>query len=168
MPLPKLICITEGEAPSRPDLAIQLRAKQLETRDLLALAVVLRRASWLSINDRTDVAMAVGADGVHLPANGVSPRLPKQLQPSLIVGVSVHSLEAAQRAEQEGADYVQFGAVFASGDKPPQGLDALERVARGIRIPVIAVGGITYERIDACVNAGAYGVAAIRGFRCST
>jgi thiamine-phosphate pyrophosphorylase len=168
MRLPKLIYITEGLAPARPELAIQVRAKQLETRPLMELAVTLRRAPWLSINDRTDVAIAVGADGVHLPANGVSPQLPKRLAPDLIVGVSVHSLEAAQRAEHEGADYVQFGAIFGSGDKPPQGLKALEQVARSISIPLIAVGGITYELIEACMNAGAYGVAAIRGFQCST
>ncbi|SHG28242.1 thiamine-phosphate diphosphorylase [Fodinibius roseus] len=150
--------------------AVQLREKDLGGRALFALAGELREITrrWearLFINDRTDVALAVGADGVHCRETGVSPARIKNLQSSLVVGSSVHSIEASRRAEKEGADFLLFGPVFYTASKAkygaPQGIEALQEVVEAAAVPVFAVGGITPERAPQCRSAGAYGVAGI-------
>lgn len=150
--------------------AVQLREKDLGGRALFALAGELREITrkWeakLIINDRTDVALAVGADGVHCRETGMSPGKIKNLQPSMIVGSSVHSPGAARRAEKEGADFLLFGPVFYTASKskygPPQGIAALQEVAESAAVPVFAVGGVTPGRAPECRSAGAYGVAGI-------
>lgn len=119
----------------------------------------------LFINERVDIALAVGADGVHLPAISLPPAHVKTLGPSLLVGVSVHSLADALKAEQAGASYIHFGPVFeTSTKKKAQGLTVLSQVTAAVKIPVIAVGGITPLRAHNCKEAGAYGVAAITAF----
>jgi len=145
------------------DLPIQLRNRDADTRALLEMARALRAAPFLTINERIDIALAVGADGVHLPEWGMSSQLVKRLKASLLVGVSVHSLESGLRAQGEGADYLIFGPIFATPGKVPCGLGPLEQLVRQIKIPVIAVGGITRELAGECLAAGAYGVAGIRG-----
>lgn len=186
MKIPRWMLITDGGLESSPITlnkvlsacqnglpAIQLREKTMEARQLWEMANTLRtitsdQGMFFSINDRLDIALSVNADGVHLSEMGLSPQIPKNLKRSLIVGASVHSLEMGMRAEREGADYVLFGPVFHTPSKSvfgmPQGLDNLEKVSRRLSIPVIAVGGITPLKIKGCLNAGAYGVAAIGAF----
>jgi thiamine-phosphate pyrophosphorylase len=114
------------------------------------------------VNDRTDVAMLVDAHGVHLPAGGLAVSQVRDLiGPDRWIGRSTHNPAEAQRASEEGADYVFLGPIWETPShrgRPAIGLDAIER-ARGARI--IAIGGVTADRAAACLNAGAYGIAAI-------
>jgi len=151
--------------------AVQVREKDLGAGDLAFLCRRLRpltldRGALLIVNDRVDVALAVGADAVQrthasLPVEDVRALVDKRLR----VGASVHSLEDAVEAEVKGADWVVFGPVYDTASKrawgPPQGLARLERVAAALRIPVVAIGGVTPERVREVRGAGARGVAAI-------
>jgi len=146
--------------------AVQLREKDLPAAALLALAQELRHVAPdtpLLINDRVDVALAVGADGVHLPADGLPIAVARRLLgPDAVVGRAVHAVAEAERAEAEGADYVMLGTIFATASKPgrePGGLDLVRAAARAVRIPVIAIGGIDERNVAATIGAGAYGVA---------
>lgn len=144
--------------------AIQIRSKE---SNLYQFALNLRKAvsCKLFINERVDIAIAVHADGVHLPENALSCSYVKKIAPSLVVGKSVHSLKEAKLAEQEGADYIHFGPIFETGaKKEPQGLPRLTVMAQSLSIPTIAVGGITPMRAANCIDAGAYGIAAISAF----
>ena len=180
MKIPRLMLITNGQfdnvileklifACEIGLPAIQLREKEAETKDLLAWAMWLREATakyhqFFTINERLDIALLVNADGVHFPEEGLSPQTAKKLKPSLIVGVSVHSLQKGQQAEQEGADYVLFGPIFPTSSKCPKGLWELSQVSKALKIPVLAVGGITPSLARQCIEAGAYGIAAISAF----
>jgi thiamine-phosphate pyrophosphorylase len=166
---------------------IQLREKDLEGRALLELAgkavaagdvAAASRAAGqparILVNDRLDVAWAARAAGVHLgensvPAGEVTRWRNRAGRPGFQVGASCHSLEAAEQAAADGADYLFFGPVFATPSKqafgPPQGLLRLERVCRAVSLPVLAIGGITPQNAGACLHAGAAGVAAIRLFQ---
>jgi thiamine-phosphate pyrophosphorylase len=158
---------------ARPgDVAVQLRNKQLDAGRLLTLGLRLReicnrRGAALFVNDRIDVALACGADGVHLPANGVSPRDARRLVgSSKLIGVSTHTSGDVRRAALAGADFVVYGPVFApiskaSGFAPGQGVESLATVCHNAAIPVFALGGITPERIVQLRGSGAAGVAAI-------
>lgn len=131
------------------------------------------------VNDRLDVALAAGADGVHLgedsfPAEQVTAFLRSERHRGLarqgfLVGVSTHSAESAKAAEREGANYIFFGPVFATPSKaaygPPQGTGRLAEVCRQASIPVLAIGGITERNAGECFEAGAAGIAAIRMFQ---
>lgn len=151
---------------------IQVREKDLGARPLLALSrrvLGVSRLSRVLINTRVDVALAAGAHGVHLPGHAPSPRVWKKAVPAnFLFSVSCHSAEEAVRAEGEGADLVVFAPVFDPRSKPaagpPAGLDALARVCASVRIPVLALGGITQERIAPCLAAGAAGFASISLF----
>jgi thiamine-phosphate pyrophosphorylase len=158
--------------------AIQLREKDLGGRALLELAsgAVARAAqAKILVNDRLDVALAAGAAGVHLGGESVGVaevvkfRAAGCTPADFWIGRSCHSLEEALAAERDGADYVFFGPIFATPSKAqygaPQGTEALARVCRPMRIPVLAIGGITLENAGACISAGAAGVAAIRLFQ---
>jgi thiamine-phosphate pyrophosphorylase len=151
--------------------AVQVREKDLGAGDLAFLCRRLvgpaRDArAMLVVNDRVDVALAVGADAVQrahtsLPVEDIRAVAGRRLR----IGVSVHSLEDAVDAELKGADWVTYGPVYDTPSKrpygAPQGLERLATVARGLRIPVIAIGGITPERVKEVRRAGAHGVAAI-------
>ena len=151
--------------------AIQLREKDLPAGALLALARDLRRlcdrhGARLLINDRIDVALAAGADGVHLPANSFAPGDARGLLgPDRLVGVSTHSVDEVGRAAAAGADFVVFGPVFETPSKrrfgPALGIDAVRRASTDASTPVFAIGGITAERAALVRGAGARGVAAI-------
>jgi thiamine-phosphate pyrophosphorylase len=162
---------------------IQIREKDLPARELLDLTrravgacgkPGALRAGRILVNDRADVAWAAGAAGVHLgekslpiPALLNAPRGPARAD--FLVGASCHSLGAALRAADEGANYVFFGPIFATPSKaafgPPQGLAKLAEICRAVSIPVIAIGGIALENAAACAAAGAAGIAAIRLFQ---
>lgn len=148
----------------------QLREKDLGGAALLreASAVVEAAAGRplrVTVNSRPDVARACGAHGVHLPEQGLPARDVRSAFPGLAVGVSCHGLESARRAEAAGAHYVLVGPVFATAGKDrPLGLPALEAVARELRVPVLAIGGITPANVAAVWSAGAAGVAAIGAF----
>jgi thiamine-phosphate pyrophosphorylase len=153
--------------------AVQLREKQLDDLDLYELARRARAAlpppGLLLVNGRADVALAAGADGVHLPADGVpAGALRTRFGGRLLIGVSTHHLKEVERARREGADYAVFGPVYplppASGHGPAAGLAALARAA-ALGIPVYALGGVTLERFAEVAAAGAAGVAGIRLFR---
>ncbi len=149
--------------------AVQLREKDLPACELFGLATELREVTArygtaLIMNDRVDIALAVGADGVHCPENGFPPdRAASLLGNKGLVGASTHSLPAAQRANARGADYIIYGPVFSTASKPgePQGLHALEKVCKVVNLPVFAVGGVTPERARACLDCGASGVAVV-------
>jgi thiamine-phosphate pyrophosphorylase len=150
---------------------LQVREKDLSALELAALcrrlqAVGAPRRPLLVVNDRVDVALAVGADGVQRThASLVVRDIVAIAESRLLVGVSSHSLEESIEAEQAGADWITFGPVYDTPSKriygTPQGLAALEQVARAVRVPVIAIGGITPERVREVRAAGARGVAVI-------
>lgn len=150
--------------------AVQLREKDLDDRALYELTrlarAVLPPTVRLLVNGRADVALAAGADGVHLPADGV-PAAPLRARfgPGLLIGRSTHSVEEVGRAREEGADYVTFGPVYATpGKGAPTGPAELARAAAA-GLPVFALGGVTLERFPELAAAGAAGVAAIRLFQ---
>ena len=151
--------------------AVQLREKDLDARSLHHLAegmrrITLSRQARLFVNDRADIAAAVGADGVHCPEDGFSPAAVRRISgDQTLVGVSTHSLESALEAERAGADFVTFGPVFETASKskygPPQGLERLGEVTGAVGLPVFAIGGVTPERVASCLENGAWGVAVV-------
>ena len=158
---------------------IQIREKDLSGRKLAQLTeqAILHAGSGslVLVNDRLDVACAVGASGVHLGENSLPPSEAGKLvnrggaRANFLAGVSAHSLEGALQVELAGADYVIFGPVYATPSKTsfgePQGVQRLKEVCRRLTIPVLAIGGITLENAMDCVAAGAAGIAAIRLFQ---
>jgi thiamine-phosphate diphosphorylase len=150
---------------------VQLREKDLDGGALLALArellaVVAGTGTRVLVNTRLDVAVAAGAWGVQLPEEGLPTAAVRSAYPALVVGASCHSLEAALRAEGEGASFVVLGPIFPTPGKEARalGLDVLERVAGRLAIPVHAIGGMDATTVRLAVAAGAAGVAAIRPF----
>ena len=157
--------------------AVQLREKGLGGRAMLETAKEMRAVTRsfgarLLINDRLDIALLSGADGVHLTSNGLDPaRVRKYLatlkgwQRGLLIGVSTHSLEEAEEAEYGGADFVTFGPVYATPSKaaygPPVGIEKLAEVGSKLDIPVFALGGVTAERVAEVIENKASGVAVI-------
>jgi thiamine-phosphate pyrophosphorylase len=165
---------------------IQLREKDLSTRDLESLARpatlvagASRLATRLLINSRVDVALAAGADGVHLRGNDIAvpdaramarefcARNLKLETRNFVIGVSCHTLDEVRRAESDGADFAVFAPVFEKKDAPQTpttGLELLREACWG-KLPVFALGGVTLENARACLDAGAAGIAAIRLFQ---
>jgi len=155
-------------AASRANI-LQLRAPSLTARKLEreALELVASSPVPVLISSRCDVAIAAGAAGANLPERDLGIEFARGLIRRGLLGRSVHSLEMAHRAEVEGADFVIFGPVWRSASHPdvePAGVHALSEVADALRIPVLAIGGVTEERIAECHKAGAAGYAAIRLF----
>ncbi|MGQ9806332.1 MAG: thiamine phosphate synthase [Chlorobiales bacterium] len=148
---------------------VQLREKDLNGKSLLLLAQSLRTTTThygatLIVNSRLDIALAAEADGLHLPEQALPVQTVRRFFSGL-VGRSVHSIEGAKKAEHSGADYLLFGHIFETASKTTdaRGLHALEEVCKSVSIPVYAVGGITPERVKACLSAGAFGVAVMNG-----
>ncbi len=151
----------------------QIREKSLPARvlyELVARAAEIARGSKtrLLVNDRSDIARAAGADGVHLTTQSLPAAVVRNIfGAEFLIGVSTHSLDEAHAARVGGADFVVFGPVFETESKraygEPQGLDKLAEVARALgEFPVVAIGGITLDNVDECFQAGARGIAAIR------
>ncbi len=148
---------------------VQLREKELSGLEYYQLAKRVRELTqnydaMLFINDRVDIALAVNADGVHLPEKGLPPSVVKKIAPELLVGYSAHSLEQALCAQEEGADFITLSPIFKTQSHPevePIGLGLLKEVSQRLSIPVYALGGITWDRIKLCYKNGAYGIAGI-------
>ncbi len=154
---------------------VQVRAKELDDRDLLAVArrarACLPAATALLVNGRPDVALVADADGVHLPGDGlpvaVVRRLAERLDRELLVGRSTHRPEEVAAARDEGADYVTFGPVYPTPSKAPYGAPpGLAGLARAAShgLPVLALGGVSAARLREVAEAGAAGAAGIRMF----
>ncbi len=154
---------------------IQFRQKEGSVRERLGalkgVADVCSDANVsLIVNDQLDLALAVEADGIHLgqedlPIEAVRQILDLQDGPTLIIGATCTTLEQADRAVREGADYIGFGPVYETKSKANpalvKGLDGLAEVCRAIPIPVIAIGGITVERVQSVLDTGAHGIAVL-------
>lgn len=152
------------------DLALHLRLRRTPVRRVLALAESLEEGAveaggWLVVNRRLDVALAVGADAVQLGHGALPIAAVRDVAgDSLRIGASVHDLPTADRRRLEGADYLVAGSVYETETHPrtpPAGLELIERLGP-MEIPIVAIGGITIERVPEVRGAGAAGVAVIR------
>ncbi|MDI6641253.1 MAG: thiamine phosphate synthase [Elusimicrobiota bacterium] len=173
---------------------VQFRAKELSASEMVTVGRKLRKITNrykipLIVNDRLDVALIIGADGVHLGQGdlpvgeikrlitynldvAISPMNERRVVSSeFIVGVSTHSLKEAIEAEKNGADYVSFGPIFSSPTKPelnPVGLKLLKEVKSKLKIPVVAIGGINEKNISQVIDAGPDAIAVISAICSST
>src|SRR5262245_37590904 len=144
---------------------IQVREKDLPAAELFDLLCRIKNlaagtSTKVLVNDRLDIALAAGLDGVHLPEDGL-PAL--RVRPHVrMLGVSVHSVDAALSAQNAGADFVIFGPVFETPGKRAVGLEALRKVANAVHIQVLGIGGIRMDNAPSVMGAGAAGIAAIR------
>ena len=149
---------------------IQLREKEWPSGRVLPLAEKLRAAcaaagATFIVNDRVDLALAVGADGVHLGQDDLPARAARPLlRPGMILGISTHSVEQARAAQADGADYVAVGSMFATTSKADfqlVGPDLMRKLRGEIRVPLVGIGGITPDNVSEVIQAGADGVAVI-------
>jgi len=147
---------------------IQLRVTQMSDRNFMRYATQARRAIRGSevkfiINNRPDIALACNAHGVHLGQHDMPPGRTREIMGDMaIIGVSAHNLREARKAENEGADYLGVGAVFPTKTKNDArvcGLQTLRSICRGVKIPVIGIGGVNDQNYNAVLRAGAAGVA---------
>ena len=168
----KLLTLIEQAVAAEIPL-IQIREKTLNACALYALtlravAIVRGTSTRLLVNDRYDIAVSAGADGVHLTSKSLPPNAIRSISPAdFVIGVSTHSIEEAQSARDGEADFILFGPVFETESKrvfgEPQGLRRLAEVVESVPgFPVIAVGGIGTDNVELCLRSGAAGVAAIR------
>lgn len=150
---------------------VQLREKDLPADELYHYAVKMRQitrkhGSLLLINDRIDIAQAVSADGVHLGGHSIPTATARQLLGrDAIIGVSTHSTQEAQLAQDRGADFITFGPVYYTASKArygqPVGIEKLQALSKNLILPIYALGGIKIDKIPEIKRAGAYGIAAI-------
>jgi thiamine-phosphate pyrophosphorylase len=155
---------------------IQFRAKNMAKPEFLTAARELAKLcknqdALLIINDHLDIALEVGAGGVHLGADDLSIAEAKKQAPGLIIGRSTHSLEEAVEVEKQGADYIAFGAIFPTTTKgrptPIQGVEKLKEVCAKIKKPVVAIGGINRQNLASVKKAGAAAAAFISEVVCA-
>ncbi len=180
--LPRLLLIadrfTDPEQADRMQQAVAAGVTWVQLRDHAVDVLTFARAAaeWvrrlrrlrpevlITVNTHVRVAQQLGL-GVHVGWRGPSvSEVRRQLGPQVLLGYSAHDVRSAQQAAFEGADYVVFSPVFATRSKPevpPAGLEALKTVCQSVSIPVLALGGIRPERVPACLQQGAYGVAVV-------
>jgi len=152
---------------------IQLREKHLPERMILDMAYwVLELAreygAKLLVNDRVDIALAAGADGVHLGQKSLPAHAVRKITgDDFLIGVSTHSLHEALEAEKDGADFITLGPIYHTPSKArygePIGVDVIRQVKSRVSVPVLAIGGIKTDTVHEVLNAGADGVAVISG-----
>jgi thiamine-phosphate pyrophosphorylase len=165
--------ITDGSLTSVADVDfIQVREPGLTTRVLAGRVREMIREGGprVIVNDRMDVAIACGAAGVHLRDGSVSPNIIRHIAPpGFVITVACHDAKAVFHAADDGADYAVLAPIFAPlskpADRPPLGLGTLREIASHTKIPIIALGGITAENSQQCVEAGAAGIAGITLFK---
>lgn len=180
----RLCFIADSEALAQKDLIrvidqaveggvtlVQLRGKKWSDREFYFLALEVKnilssRKIPLIINDRVDLALAVGADGVHLGQKDLPLTAARELAgENLLIGISVNNIEEAIKAESQGANYVGAGPIYWTASKPdlrqPMGPEGLKAICEAIKIPVLAIGGITPSCVPEIMAAGASGVAVI-------
>ncbi|MGH9407590.1 MAG: thiamine phosphate synthase [Terriglobia bacterium] len=149
---------------------IQYRDKSIRSKSLYAGSLAVRErirqcGGKLIVNDRADVALAAGADGVHLGQDDLPGSLARKILGARLIGLSTHSLEQIRHAALEPVDYVAFGPIFATASKeradPIVGLEGLAEARKATRKPMVAIGGITLENARAVISSGADSVAVI-------
>lgn len=150
---------------------IQLREKDLSTKELLDMAIWMREltskyGAKLFINGRVDVALAVKADGVHLGQRSIPPHAVRDISgDKLLIGVSTHGIDEAIKAGKDGADFITLGPIYETPSKlrygKPIGTDIIRKVKSRVSIPVFAIGGINLDRVKEVKKAGADGIALI-------
>ncbi len=149
---------------------LQLRLKEASSRDFLAVAKAVSRLcreyrAMFIVNDRADIALLAGADGVHLGQDDLPLQAARRLVgPRMALGISTHSVEQAVAAARDGADYIGFGPMYPGGAKQTtvgQSLENLRAVRATVRIPIVAIGGITQSTVLEVLSAGADAVAII-------
>ena len=154
--------IIEGEAD-----VIQLRVANKSDKEFLSIATKIRKLARdskipLIINNRPDIALAIGAEGVHLGQDDLPIESVKKIAPQKLIGKSTHNLKEALKATKEGADYISIGPIFHSPTKPnlsPIGLNLIPQIKEKIKIPLIAIGGINLSNIKQVIKSGAERVA---------
>lgn len=166
---PRDVLEVVGDALAAGAPAVQLRDKRLPPRDLLPLARRLRAdtraaGALFFVNDRLDLALVVGADGVHLGSADLPVAAARALAPpGFLIGFSASDPSTARAAEADGADYIGCGAVFPTSTKaktnPPIGLEGLSRAASAVSIPVVGIGGVVPVQVPLVLRAGAAGAA---------
>ena len=181
-PLPTLCLVTDSSVPLHAPIEelvaeavsggvgmVQVREKTMSSGELYHLAkklrFVTRDKALLIINDRVDVALAVDADGVHLPTHSLPISVAKKLGGKLLVGRSVHNVEEAAAAETDGADYLVLGTIYGTASHPGRegsGPELIEQVKARVQTHVYAIGGINASNAREVMNAGAHGIAVIR------
>ncbi|HEU4721876.1 MAG TPA: thiamine phosphate synthase [Gemmatimonadaceae bacterium] len=184
--LPVIHAVTSDEIVMRPDFidvacavmaalgtrgALHLRAGRISAARLQLLAGGLEAAqavtgAWLVVNDRVDLALGARARGAQLTSRSLRVADARRAAPGLALGASVHSLEEAREAASEGATWLVAGHVFATATHPGQdgrGLPFLRALAQAVSIPIVAIGGVRPEHCRVLREAGAYGLAVIRG-----
>lgn len=149
---------------------IQLRAKTMAPRDFLELAQRVRELTksfgcLFIVNDRVDIALACSADGVHLGQDDLPLHAARRLMGERLVGISTHDLEQARQAEIGGADYIGFGPVFGTATKvtgfTARGVEMLAQIRAAVRLPIVAIGGVTEGNVHQVWQGGANSAAII-------
>lgn len=150
--------------------SIQVRENDLPVENLIELmnqiiTITSKTNTKIFINNNLNIINKVNVDGIHCKDDGELLKLTRNLFPNHLIGASCHSLNSACQAEVFGADFIVFGPVYSTPSKikygQPQGISKLKEITSSVKLPVFAIGGIIPERVNECLNAGAYGVAVI-------